>query len=130
MAGDYSKGKDGWCLPCVLFLSDQEKQPLGAFVTTQFRNYNKATEILNSHENKEYHKLCLQKANVARSQMKNLMNRVDISIDEGATKNVQENEQILPFIVDAAILCAKQQLALHGHRDDKIDFSRNPVQNV
>ena len=87
-------------MPCVLFLSDQEKQPLGAFVKTPFRNYNKVTEILNRHENIEYHKLCLRKANVARSLMKNFMNRVDISIDEGATKNVQE--QILPFIVDAA----------------------------
>ena len=43
----------------------------------------------------------------------------------GSHKNVK----ILPFIVDAAILCAKQQLAFRGHRDDKIDFSRNPVQN-
>ena len=110
----------------VFFLSDQEKQLL---VKTPFRNYNKATEILNSHENKEYHKLCLQKANVARSQMKNLMDRVDISIDDGATENVQENEQILLFIVDAAILCTKQQLTVRGHRDDEIDISQNPVQN-
>ena len=63
-----------------------------------------------------------QKANVARSQMKNLMDRVDISIDEGATKNVSENEQILPFIVDAAILCVKQQLALRGLGTIKLTF--------
>ena len=50
------------------------------------------------------------------------MNPVDISIDEGAKKNVQENEQILLFIVDAAILCAKQQLAMRGHRDDKLTY--------
>ena len=38
--------KGGWCLSCVLFLTDVEKERLGAFVRAPFRNYNKSKELL------------------------------------------------------------------------------------
>ena len=43
--------------------------------------------------------------------------------------NIQSNKTVLPLIVDAVMLCAKQQIALRGHRDDNIDFAEAPAQN-
>ena len=37
--------------------------------------------------------------------------------------NIQSNKTVLPLIVDAVMLCAKQQIALRGHRDYNIDFA-------
>ena len=41
--------RGGWCLPCLLFLNDREKESLGVFVKTPFRNYNKSKEKLDAH---------------------------------------------------------------------------------
>ena len=44
----YSAHKDykgGWCLECILFLTDSEKESLGAFVMTPFNNYKKSKEL-------------------------------------------------------------------------------------
>ena len=45
----YGVDKDhqgGWCLPCILLLSQSEKANLGGFVCTPFTNYNKFKELL------------------------------------------------------------------------------------
>ena len=34
--------RGGWCLPCILFLSEGEKASLGVFIKTPFVNYNKS----------------------------------------------------------------------------------------
>jgi len=38
-------------------------------------------------------------------------------------KNFRFNSQVLPSIVDAVLLCAKQRIALQGHQQDKIEFA-------
>ena len=38
--------KGGWCMPCILFLTDSEKVQLKSFVNIPFVNYNKSKEIL------------------------------------------------------------------------------------
>ena len=37
--------KGGWCIPCVLFLTDIEKSALGPFINSPFINYNKSKEL-------------------------------------------------------------------------------------
>lgn len=46
--------------------------------------------------------------------MKNLKNWVDVSLDEVAGKNLEENKHTLPLIVYNVVLRAKQGLALRG----------------
>ena len=64
--------KGGWCLPCLLCLSDHEKELLGVFVKTPFRNYNKSKEFLSGHEEKKYHKICIERAGIIRGQIGNI----------------------------------------------------------
>ena len=35
----------------------------------------------------------------------------------------------MPHIVDAVLLCTKQQIALHGHQDDQVQFAEPPTSN-
>ena len=44
----------GWCLPCILFLTESEKENLGAFVCTPFTNYNKTEELCEKHASRVY----------------------------------------------------------------------------
>ncbi|KAG0720930.1 hypothetical protein GWK47_047437 [Chionoecetes opilio] len=102
--------RGGWCLPCLLFLSDREKETLGVFVKTPFRNYNKSKESLSGHEDKKCHKMCIEPAGIIRAQMANVEGRIDVQINQMAAQNVKRNEQIiLPYIVDVVMLCATQQ---------------------
>ena len=50
-------------------------------------------------------------------------------LDAIALQNAQKNKAIFPFLVDAVLLCVKQQLALRGHRDDEIQFDQSPTSN-
>lgn len=88
----------GWCVSCLLFLTDGEKEALGAFVKTPFRNYNKSKEKLDSHETNEYHKRSLDRAAYARAQLANIERRIDTQINTIAMRNAQANRAILRFI--------------------------------
>ena len=51
--------RGGWCLSCLLFPSNNEKEKLVVFVNPLFTNYNKSKEQLDSQETKEYCKLSI-----------------------------------------------------------------------
>ena len=121
--------KGGCCVPCLLFLKDREKQSLGVFVKTPFRNYNKSKEKLDSHETTEYHKRSIDHAACIRAQMSHIGRRIDTQINTMAMQNFQGNEAILPRIVDAVLLCMKQQIPLRGHGDDRVQFTETPTTN-
>lgn len=112
-----------------MFLTEGENEALGAFVKTRFRNYNKSKEKLDSHETNEYHKRSLDCAACARAQLANVERRIDTQINTIAMRNAQANRAILPYIVDAVLLCTKQQIALRGHRDDQVQFAEPPASN-
>ena len=40
--GTSQEFQGGWCLPCILFLTEREKSSLGVFVCSPFTNYNKS----------------------------------------------------------------------------------------
>lgn len=105
----------GWCKVCLLFLTTKEKDAaLGAFVKSAFKNYSKKAE---------------ERGLYAKSQLQNIANRIDVQLNKVTNQNIKSNEAILPHIVDAARLCAVQQIPFRGHRDDKIQFTQEPTDN-
>ena len=119
--------RGGWCLSCLLFLTDREKESLGVFVKTPFTNYNKSKEKLDARET--YHKRCIKRTGCIWAQIANIENRIDTQINTIALQNVQRNKAVLLFIKDAVMLCVKQQLGLRGHRDDDVQFDQPPTSN-
>ena len=90
----YDELKGGWCVACLLFLTDGEKEASGAFVKTPFRNYNKSKEKLDSHETNECHKRSLDHAACVRAQLANSERRIDMHINTIAMRNAQANRAI------------------------------------
>ena len=84
---------------------------------------------LDSHETNEYHKRSLDRAACARAQLANIERWIDTQINTIAMRNAQANRAILPYIVDAVLLCTKQQIALRGHQDDQVQFAEPPASN-
>jgi len=122
----YGINKDyqgGWCLPCILFLSGSEKASLGGFVCTPFTNYNKSKELCEGHAKKEYHLRAMDRAYEFKRGWVNPTTRIDSRLMDCNAKNFRFNSQVLPSIVDAVLLCAKQRITLQGHQQDKIDFA-------
>ena len=114
----------------VLFLITNEKDAaLGAFVKSVFKNYSKSKEKLDSHESADYHKRAEERALHAKTQLQNIPNRIDVQLNKVKNQNNESNEAILPHIVDAARLCAVQQIPFRGHRDDKIQFTQESTDN-
>ena len=114
--------KGGWCLGCVLFLTDVEKERLGALVRAPFRNYNKSKELLDDHEKRAFHKTSIKRTSCTQSQQTNTESRIDVSINQISVENFKQNKALLPSIVDGITFCARQQIAFRGHRDDKVNF--------
>lgn len=96
---------------------------------TPFRTYSKSKEKCNSHKTNEYHKRSLDRAACVRAQLANIERRIDTQINTIAMRNAQANRAILPYIVDAVLLCTKQHIALHGHQDDQVQFAEPPASN-
>ena len=113
----------------MLFLTDNESKNLGAFVKNPFTDYNRSKEHFTNHAKTKYHSQCMERASTVRSQLANPMFRIDVNINANAQNNIKQNKHILPSIVEAVMLCAKQQIALRGHRDDRIDFSEPAASN-
>lgn len=96
---------------------------------TPFRNYNKSKEKFVGHEITEYHKKAFDRAYSVRAQGTDIEKRIDTQIDSVRMQNIQSNKTILPHIVDAVMLCAKQQIAFRGHRDNRAEFADTPTEN-
>ena len=116
-------------MTCLLFLTMEEKASLGAFVKSPFKTYHKIKEKMDMHETTEYHKRALERGLCIKSQIQNLTKRIDVQINTVANENMKTNEAILPLIVNTVRLCAKQQIPLRGHREDKINYSEQPSEN-
>ena len=83
---------------CVLFLTDVEKERLGAFVRAPFRNYNKSKELLDDHEKRAFHKTSMERASCTQSQQTNTESRIDVSINQISVENFKQNKALLPSI--------------------------------
>jgi len=117
------ENQGGWCLPCILFLTDDEKANLGAFVCTPFKNYNKSKELMEKHAKHAYHTRAVNSAFEFTRRWVNPESRIESHIIDKNSRNFKSNSEVLPTIVEAVLLCAKQRIALQGHHQDKIDFT-------
>lgn len=122
---DSEGSKGGWCIHCVLFLTDIDKSTLATFVTKPFINYNKSKEKCENMPKR--YTICeplTKRTNLNRHITTQSKELIDIS-----SQNYKFNSKVLPLIVEAVISCARQKIALQGHQQDKIYFAIPPVHN-
>ena len=119
----YSQQQNGeYCLPCVLFArSTDVRIGKGAFVETAFTNFKKTYEICNAHAERQYHKDAVVTCDAFTQMMSDRRESVAIQLREGSRDTIQKNRQKLHSIVETIVLCVRQNIALHGHRDSGTD---------
>ena len=87
----------------MLFLTDNEKESLGAFVMTPFNNYKKSKELLDTHESRGFHKCSCERAAAIHAQPANVATRIDAQLNQQSLANMDQNTTVLPFIVDVVV---------------------------
>ena len=111
---EYSKGNDAiYCFCCRHFPSLSGKHE-DAF-KSGFSNWHKAVEKLRKHSESVSHK------NSMEMWTNYMQARVSGTVVENITKQsaiqTKENREYIKILARVAILCAKQEIALRGHRE-------------
>ena len=114
-----------FCTPCVLFAAGSKTvkaQALGKFVTRPLTNFDDLTGkngSLTCHQNNNYH----QQSVIAYDHFKQvLVDRavpdIHSALDDHHKQEVERNRALLKPIVDTVLTCARQNIALRGHRGE------------
>ena len=108
----YSEQDDGgYCLPCALFfratVSFRSDHP-GVLVTKPLKNFQKALEILNKHEGKQFHKSSVVQMDEFVKVMTNQQPSIRTRLNQATAKQIAANRQKLCSIVETIVLCGRQ----------------------
>ena len=112
-----------FCYPCRMFGAQGSQfgsRPESTFTLTGFRDWKHATGkngVLNGHAKCFSHK----QAQAAWGQYKlnhTLGTTLPDCLGSSCAEAIQHNKHYLRTIAEVVLLCAKQDLALRGHRED------------
>ena len=130
--------KGAFCLPCVLFdaggvggRSDRHGQAPGALVTRPLQQFKKLTgndEALSKHENLNYHKEAEVMEDIFNTTVIEARHDDVLSqLDKAHQEEVLRNRSYLLSIADLVLMCARQNIALRGHRNEAGCVCENDV---
>lgn len=116
----YSPSEDGaFCKFCSLFSTGVGQQCVsaGKLVTLPYKNWKKARDDFKRHETLQYHQKCKEKAVNFIATYTGAKPTVDVLIDKGLQSQIHANRERLKPIIKTVALCAREGIALRGHRD-------------
>ena len=130
----YSESADGgFCKYCVVFVKcgpNCKVKELVVLVKKPLTNFKKATEKLDEHfHDKQFHKAAMEAAMLFIKLQKNKSLSIDQQLSNLRRQHVAKNRLVLQSIVETVMLCARQGLALRGHRDDSTHVESAPLAN-
>ena len=92
-----------------------------------FSNWVKISETLSNHSKHQYHRECLQRADILKSTVENPASRIDVMTNTSKQLLMNENKHILRQIVRAILFLSKQGIPLRGKKED-ISSGKKPRQ--
>ena len=129
----YSSLLDGaFCLNCVLFggESTHNASKLSCLFKQPFRSWAVAIRRFHDHAAKSaVHKTATLRCCQFKAVMENKESSIKVKCDTAVLRQVELNRKKLLPIVEAIILCGRQNIPLRGHRDDSSSYdevSSNP----
>ncbi|XP_008187861.1 52 kDa repressor of the inhibitor of the protein kinase-like [Acyrthosiphon pisum] len=125
---DYDENIDAFVKSGVGYNS---KKP-NSFVVTKFDNWRKALEGFQNHSETNYHKTCLSDSEHFLKVQKNINEDISVKLDSSRKNQIMKNRELLTPIIEAIILCGRQNIAIRGHRDSgklMIDQTDNEYEN-
>ena len=118
----------GLCTSCILFPPSSRVNTGGVFVSEPFVNLKKACGTkgkLEMHSKLQYHRDALVRAQALVSTIENPDRSIENLVSQEARQKYDSNLHILSSIVEAILFCARQNIALRGHRDDMSSSAHN-----
>lgn len=118
--------KGAWCAVCVLFKTTDEggytgAQKMGHLVRTPLTNFSDLTGQngdLSRHARSNFHLRCSELAANFLKVMKNPYEDIGNQLSSLRLMKVERNRGILRTVIPLLQLCAVQNIAQRGHRDD------------
>ena len=92
------------------------------FVEAAFTNFKKVYEVCDYHADREYHKAAVAACDNFVEWMSGRRESLAVQLQRGMRDTIQKNRQMLRSIVETIVLCGRQNIALHGHRDSGTDL--------
>ena len=116
----YSPYYEGaFCSACSLFSPSVLKESTTIFVQypcSRFRQLKHFSTLVKTHLNSENHKLATVRATNFIHTFENPSAGIDYQLDRTRLDMIEKNKSILLSIIKVVITCARQNIALRGHR--------------
>ena len=119
----YSMSARGvFCAPCFLFSGKDKNSKFKSFAAVAVTDPSNLGKMIKIHASSEIHLSSSDKAEHFIGVMKGEKKGIDRQMNSSYGAVIEKNRQILLGIVDAIILCGKQNLALRGHEEKDSNF--------
>lgn len=105
---------------------DNKSEP-SILVQRPLTSFVKALELFRKYIVKDYHKTALVRADELHKVMENQQPNICHQISKTVADAVSFNRQFLASILKTIVLCGRQNITLHGHRDNVTDLEISDV---
>ena len=116
----YSPFLEGaFCAACCLFSTSTANQSTGVFVRhpcSQFRHLKHFSSLVKAHFNSEIHRLASTRATDFIRAFENPLAGIDYRVDRQRNATIERNKAIVLSVIKVVVTCARQNIALRGHR--------------
>jgi hypothetical protein len=116
----YSPYYEGaYCSACALFSPTASSQSGVLFVNypcSQFRHLKYFSKYIKNHLNSKNHKLAMVRATEFIRTFENPSSSIVYQLDRNRIEVIEKNKSILLSVIKVVITCARQNIALRGHR--------------
>ncbi|CAF4935770.1 unnamed protein product [Rotaria sp. Silwood1] len=130
----YSPYYEGaFCTACSLFSPLASSQSAIIFVhypCSRFRQLKHFTAHIKTHINSENHKTAIVRATNFVRTFENPSSGIDYQLDRNRIDVIEKNKSILLSIIKVVITCARQNIALRGHRSEDVMSIREHLDAV
>ena len=123
----HSKHVDGaFCRPCAFFAPEKVGGITpGQFVTKPFKSWVKWCDKMEAHARLAYHMAAMTKMDEFVVQFEHPSETIDTQLNRETQEKMEENKKVIESLLRIVMLCGKQGIALHGHRDDHIMWTND-----
>jgi hypothetical protein len=114
------KLEGAFCKYCTLFVNPSDRPKYGQLVNSPFITWHHLSKHVTPHQEKKYHKDAVLAAGTFLDKVEKPETTLPHRVDEELAQRAQENRQIIKYIIDGIVYCAKQGIALRGRHEGEM----------
>ncbi|KAL4119183.1 hypothetical protein QTP88_012028 [Uroleucon formosanum] len=119
---EYSKQKDRiYCYYCRHFAINVSNTSGHVFIKQGYCDWKQITDCTLKHQNSAIHKLSLEKYKAYKTSKTS--GAVSCQVNNFTQQQILKNRYVLKSLIRIVFYCARQDISLRGHRNEKIKMS-------